>query len=131
MAKRFIENKYRIKEIPFNKDGTNVWFYPQEIEIYKITTGFWWFKKEKLVEEINVFIETEEDLKTMSQKDFEEKFWRGANKATAFKTKQEAEAHISLYRELWRKKGKEHLESSYNRAGAQQITEGTKFHDIK
>jgi len=55
-----MNDKYRVRELALNKDGSNVWFYPQVKKEKNVTKGhFWWKKTEKVVEWNNFYLDSE------------------------------------------------------------------------
>ena len=53
-----MSDKYRIRELALNKDGSNVWFYPQLKKEKTVTKGFFWWKKtEQVVEWQNFYLD--------------------------------------------------------------------------
>lgn len=126
-------SKFRVKEVALNKDGTDIWFYPEVLVKREKTKGKFWWKS--VIEEQEweryyyhnsnrsyvLYSEKEASDLTMSQKE----------EVVAFRTLDEASIwHINHIKEF-REKNKQENEKWWKYLGGRLNNETVKTHELK
>lgn len=122
---------FRIKEVAINKDGTNIWFYPEICTYKTVTTGMLWWKETKRIEIWkNIFKPKGGDYHHFTEKEAEEKYyyWDLKNIIIAFRTIEEAKEWVKTYDEKLTKEREEYKEAEYRYIAS--IVDTKKYHTI-
>ncbi len=128
-----LEKEFRIKELALNKDGTNIWFYPQILIINRINKGMLWWKKEVVSERYSNFFKQKDYSFCNSGYTycrFKEDEHEKVKNIVAFRDKSDAEIFIKDFFEVMKKYYEEKNETEYKEIGALYEGEEVKTHPV-